>query len=122
MANWNDTEKARIWDKAERCGIENEKNGFRKDQCGAWIKFSEYGNRNSKYGWEIDHVYPESRGGDDRLENLRPMQWENNVIKNDDFPDYETAVIAQGGANIRKKGHYTVNSTLREQLQQLYHF
>lgn len=95
---------------------------IRKDACGAFIVRTHYKNRDSDYGWEIDHVYPESRGGDDRLENLRPMQWENNVIKSDDFPDYETAVIAQGNGNIRKTGHYTVNRTLKEQLQQLYHF
>ena len=83
MANWNDTEKARIWDKAERCGIENEKNGFRKDQCGAWIKFSEYGNRNSKYGWEIDHIKPASKGGDEVINNARPLHWKNNASRQD---------------------------------------
>jgi len=54
---------------------------WRKDQqCGAPIKREEYGNRESKYGWEIDHINPV---GSDNLENLQPLQWENNVAKSD---------------------------------------
>ena len=36
---------------------------YRQDDCGAWMIRSEYGNRNNKYGWEIDHIKPESQGG-----------------------------------------------------------
>ena len=28
----------------------------RKDTCGAWIVSGDYGNRDSEYGWEIDHI------------------------------------------------------------------
>ena len=110
-----------VWEK----GIKVE--GFdpsqiRKDSCGAFIVRSHYKNRNSDYGWEIDHVYPESKGGDNNLVNLRPMQWENNVKKGDDFPDYETSVVGQDNANIRVEGHYTINHILLEQLKQIYNF
>lgn len=54
---------------------------FRKDQCGAWIKYSDYGNRNSVHGWEIDHIKPTSNGGLDALSNLRPLHWKNNTAK-----------------------------------------
>ena len=53
---------------------------WRKDQCGAWISRSQYGNRDSQYGWEIDHISP---GGEDNLSNLRPLHWLNNVDKGD---------------------------------------
>jgi len=53
---------------------------WRKDQCTAWIKRDEYGNRSSVYGWEIDHIDPD--GGDD-LSNLRPLQWKNNASRQD---------------------------------------
>lgn len=56
-------------------------NVWRKDQCGAWIGRTYYGNRNSQYGWEIDHIRPESEGGGDELSNLRPLQWQNNASK-----------------------------------------
>jgi len=52
----------------------------RKDQCGAWIKRDKYGDRNSSYGWEIDHISP---GESDSLYNLRPLQWQNNVATSD---------------------------------------
>ncbi len=52
---------------------------FRKDECEAWMTRSGYGDRDSQYGWEIDHIKPESEGGGDELSNLRPLQWQNNA-------------------------------------------
>lgn len=51
---------------------------WRKDECGAWINRSKHGDRNSQYGWEVDHI---SSGGSDALSNLRPLQWQNNLDK-----------------------------------------
>jgi hypothetical protein len=53
-------------------------NYIRKDQCGAWIILDMYGNRNSSFGWEIDHLI----GDYDNIANLRPLQWENNSNRN----------------------------------------
>jgi 5-methylcytosine-specific restriction endonuclease McrA len=83
MANWTQTEIGEIWEKAEYIDEKNEPNGFRKDQCGAWIKWSDYGNRNSKYGWEIDHIKPASKGGEDIVSNARPLHWKNNASRQD---------------------------------------
>jgi hypothetical protein len=53
---------------------------WRRDAYGSAIKFSEYGNRNSDFGWEIDHYpVPNALGGSDRLSNLRPLNWKNNA-------------------------------------------
>jgi len=61
----------------------NDPNVFRKDYCDAWIARKQYGNRDSQYGygWEIDHIKPESEGGGNELSNLRPLQWQNNASK-----------------------------------------
>lgn len=81
---WTEKEIQSVWDKAERVSPENENVGFRKDQCGAWIQRSAYGKRNTKYGWEIDHIKPVAKGGGNELSNLRPLHWFTNASKQDD--------------------------------------
>lgn len=56
------------------------------DRYGAVMEWAEHGNRDSKYGWEIDHIKPASKGGSDDLSNLQPLQWENNATKGDQYP------------------------------------
>lgn len=108
-----------VWDKGIVVdGFDKEL--IRKDSCGAWILRNEYGHRSNKFGWEVDHVYPKSRGGDDILQNLRPMQWENNDKKGDDYPVYQTTIHAEGNENIYKNGQFTVNESLQKILSNLY--
>lgn len=79
---WTHEQKSAVWNKATK--VEgNDPNVFRKDECGAWIKWADHGNRNSQYGWEIDHITPESKGGSDNTNNLCPLQWQNNISKSD---------------------------------------
>ena len=72
-----------VWNKATYVSAENERRGFRKDFCGAWIQRTQHGNRNSKYGWEIHHKVPKSKGGTDHVSNLIPLLWENTVATGD---------------------------------------
>jgi len=76
----------------------NDPNVYRKDDCKAWIRRGHYGNRKSQYGWEIDHIKPESEGGGDELSNLRPLQWQNNARKQSGR--LGCAVTAEGQNNI----------------------
>lgn len=55
----------------------------RKDKCGAWIARSAYGDHDSDFGWDIDHIHPVAKGGGDQLLNLQPLHWKNNVSKGD---------------------------------------
>jgi hypothetical protein len=59
---------------------------WRKDKCGKLIKYSDHGDRGSKYGWEIDHIIPIAKNGTDDVKNLQPLHWENNVKKGDTYP------------------------------------
>lgn len=70
----------KVWEKGA-VASGNDPQVWRKDQCEAWMGRAQYGNRNSQYGWEIDHIKPVSEGGGDELSNLRPLQWENNASK-----------------------------------------
>jgi hypothetical protein len=46
---------------------------WRHDDFGRVIRWSDYGDRSSEHGWEIDHIHPTSLGGIDHLTNLRPL-------------------------------------------------
>ena len=56
---------------------------WRKDRYGNWIKRSDHGNRNSKYGWEIDHITPIALFGSDHISNLQPLHFKANLAKQD---------------------------------------
>lgn len=109
----------KIWEKA-RIVSGYDSNYIRKDPCGAWILRNDYGNNKSLFGWEIDHVYPESAGGRDDWDNLRPLQWENNKSKGDDYPVYKIKVQAEGSKNIYVDKQYIVSDELQSILKTLY--
>ncbi len=69
-----------VWEKAH---IDPRYDHFlmRRDDYGNLISRFDYGERNSVFGWEIDHIIPVSMGGNDLLTNLRPLQWKNNVSR-----------------------------------------
>lgn len=96
-------------------------NVARKDACGAWMLRNQYGNIDSDFGWEIDHVYPRALGGTTVDVNLRPMHWQNNRSKGDDYPTYMASVKAVDNENQQIEGQFTVNEVLRNQLSQIYH-
>lgn len=76
---FDDETLERIWSKA-RSIPNKDPNFMRQDACSTPMMKNDYGNRNSKYGWEIDHKDPK---GSNNLSNLQPLQWENNVSKSD---------------------------------------
>jgi len=69
-----------VWAKGQVVGSNNP-DEYRKDECGAWMYFSHYSNRNSQYGWEIDHIEFVDHVASGDLINLRPLQWQNNACK-----------------------------------------
>jgi hypothetical protein len=89
----------KVWEKGTVVS-NNDPKHWRQDQRGAWIARNQYGNRNSQYGWEIDHIKPESKGGVNGLSNLRPLQWENNVGKQGGR--LPCPIIASGAENVRR--------------------
>jgi len=74
---FNDEIVQGIWEKA-RATLDKDPTEWRKDECGAWIYRSHYGNQVSEFGWKIENVRP---GEQPELENLRPFQHENSFDK-----------------------------------------
>ena len=92
MAQFTDEQINEIWNK----GLQDSKfdpNLVRRDACGAWMIRSRYNDRKSPFGWEVDHIYPESKLKElevpneliDNIVNLRPLNWKNNVSKGSDY-------------------------------------
>ena len=105
-----------------------DKNRYRKDACGAWIIRNKYGDTDSLYGWQVDHIVPQSLLRDkgfsdgmiDNSLNLRALQHENNESKSDDYPSYTAVVTSEGTENVRVTKFLEVNSKKQEALKKLY--
>lgn len=98
----------------------------RKDACGAFIRYSDFGDRDSVFGWEVDHIYPASRlKADDDVDNfanLRPLHWKNNASKGANYPYYTACVVAddENATNIEVNVGKVVNERKQEELRELY--
>jgi hypothetical protein len=96
--SFSDETVQQVWEKGSIvAGYDPEK--WRQDDCRAWIDRNAYGNRDTPYGWEIDHIIPESEGGGDGLSNLRPLQWKNNISK--EAGRLKCVVSSLGNKNVR---------------------
>ena len=76
-----------VWNNAKEILNQNPSK-VRMDICNAIIWRNEYGNRNSEYGWEIDHIIPKAKGGGDYLENFQLLCGNCNRMKGDRTMEY----------------------------------
>lgn len=84
-STFSESAKLAVWNKGNEVpGYDRTR--WRYDVCGNPINWFEYGNTQSKNGWEIDHIKPIAKGGTDDLSNLQPLQWETNRSKSDTYP------------------------------------
>lgn len=125
--SFTDEQIQSVWEKGQVVPDCN-KNEWRKDSCGAWIYRADYGDRTATYGWEIDHVYPKDKLKEkkipqskwDEMPNLRPMHWENNNSKDNDYPTYTAVKTSEGNKNINETSTRTIPESLQTKLKALY--
>ena len=59
---------------------------FRKDCLGNLVRFSDFGNRHSPFGWELDFIVPRSNGGPDNPDNLQALHWRATAARGENVP------------------------------------
>ncbi len=108
-----------VWDKG--MPIEGyDSNFIRQDACGAWILKEAFSKLNNDFAWGIEHILPTSLGGDDNLVNLRPMNIQNIIAKANDYPEYYSALQADGSNNVEVRSLHVVNEELQRKLKEIY--
>lgn len=93
LRGFSEEQKQIAWSKA-RIVPGRDPNIVRKDLCGAWIKWADYGDTSSEWGWEIDHIHPVARGGTNHPSNLQALHWQNNRAKGDSITGFTPAIWA----------------------------
>ena len=73
-----------VWQKARRVKGKNP-NLYRRDSQGNLIYKPAY-NRDSPMGWQVDHIWPQSKGGSDARRNLQALQTGANKRKSNTTP------------------------------------
>src|SRR5258706_437837 len=59
---------------------------FRKDCLGNLVRFTDFGNRHSPFGWELDHIVPRANGGGTDSQNLQALHWRANAARGENIP------------------------------------
>ena len=48
---------------------------FRKDCLGNMVRYADFGNRHSPFGWELEYIVSRGAGGSTDPENLQALNW-----------------------------------------------
>ena len=59
---------------------------FRKDSLGNLVRFADFGNRHSPFGWELDFILSRALGGGTSPENLQALHWKAGAARSETLP------------------------------------
>lgn len=69
----------KVWEKAKKIRG-RDRARYRSDPYGNVLRYEDYG-KDTKMGWDIDHIRPLSRGGSNNIRNLQALQTSTNKKK-----------------------------------------
>jgi len=85
------------------------------DFAGRTIAKGAYNDRNSKFGWNVDHILPQSKGGATADHNLICCHIKTNDEKADTFPCFSANGIAF--EIVKVQNHYEIRKKSKEPIQ-----
>ena len=59
---------------------------FRKDCLGNLVRYNDFGNRHSPFGWELDYIISRAAGGSTDPTNLQALHWKKVAAKIENIP------------------------------------
>ncbi len=59
---------------------------FRKDCLGNLVRYSDFGNRHSPFGWELDYIVPSRVGVTTDPDNLQALHWKATAARSETVP------------------------------------
>jgi hypothetical protein len=78
--------KRAAWSRTSPVGGHTNAWEFRKDRLGNMVRWADYGNRKSPFGWELDFIEPKSVGGSTDPENLQALHWRATAARSTSLP------------------------------------
>ena len=59
---------------------------FRKDCLGNLVRYTDFGNRHSPFGWELNFIVPGTLGGSTDPDNLQALHWKATAARSESVP------------------------------------
>ena len=54
---------------------------IRRDCLGNLVRYNDYGNRHSPFGWELDYLVTQAMGGSTDPDNLQALHWKAVAVR-----------------------------------------
>jgi hypothetical protein len=85
MTHLEDLKRA-AWSRTSPVGGHTNAWEFRKDRLGNMVRWADYGNRKSPFGWELDFIEPKAVGGSTEPDNLQALHWRATAARSTSIP------------------------------------
>ena len=101
MSSYSEKQIKEAWERAKQIDAHGM---MRQDTNGALIKYEEYGNAKSPFGWTIDHIIPKklfiNESNAEFPENRWALHMKNNESKADSFPIFKCVITSDKTENV----------------------